>query len=147
MEWPERPKTKSKEPSDVDTVPPPVIRNPRLSIISRATSIRQADPRTPRHSLPGSAAPRPLAKSNAGLSPVSVRSAPDERPKTKLTMSPPKLLAVIETPDVAVGAVDPLKRRVTTATRFSSRTGAERQVGVVLLAQASPAPDRLSTPT
>jgi hypothetical protein len=41
---------------------------------------------------------------------------------------PPKLVALVETPDVAVGAVDPRKRRVVTATRFSSRAGADRRV-------------------
>lgn len=42
--------------------------------------------------------------------------------------APPKLVAIVDTPDVAVGAVDPLKRRVVTATRFSSRAGADRRV-------------------
>ncbi|KAH9042535.1 hypothetical protein EDB85DRAFT_1915527 [Lactarius pseudohatsudake] len=42
--------------------------------------------------------------------------------------APLLLIAVIETPDVSVGAVDPRKRRVVTATRFSSRAGAERRV-------------------
>lgn len=42
--------------------------------------------------------------------------------------APPRLIAIIETPDVAVGAVDPRKRRVATATRFSSRAGADRRV-------------------
>lgn len=42
--------------------------------------------------------------------------------------APPKLVAIVETPDIAVGAVDPLKRRVVTATRFSSRAGADRRV-------------------
>ena len=42
--------------------------------------------------------------------------------------APPRLIAIIETPDVAVGAVDPRKRRVVTATRFSSRAGADRRV-------------------
>ncbi|KAI0674245.1 hypothetical protein C8Q78DRAFT_1184312 [Trametes maxima] len=40
--------------------------------------------------------------------------------------APPKLVAVVDTPDVAVGAVDPRKRRVVTATRFSTRAGATR---------------------
>lgn len=40
----------------------------------------------------------------------------------------PKLDAVLETPDVSCGAVDPQKRRVVTATRFSSRLGADRRV-------------------
>ncbi len=39
-------------------------------------------------------------------------------------------MAVIETLDVAVGAVDPRKRSIVTATRFSSRAGADRRVSV-----------------
>lgn len=42
--------------------------------------------------------------------------------------APPKLVAVIDTPDLAVGAVDASKKRVVTATRFSSRIGAHRTV-------------------
>ncbi|RDX41621.1 hypothetical protein OH76DRAFT_1489321 [Lentinus brumalis] len=42
--------------------------------------------------------------------------------------APPKLVAVVDTPDVAIGAVDPRKRRVVTATRFSSRAGATRTI-------------------
>jgi len=34
----------------------------------------------------------------------------------------------VETPDVAIGDVDPLKRRVVTSTRFSSRAGADRRI-------------------
>lgn len=46
--------------------------------------------------------------------------------------APPKLVAIVSTPtDVAVGAVDPRKRRVVTATRFSSRAGADRRVSPV----------------
>jgi len=54
--------------------------------------------------------------------------------RAAILTAPPKLVAVVETPDVAVGAVDPRKRRVVTATRFSSRSGADRRVsGGVLL--------------
>ena len=42
--------------------------------------------------------------------------------------APPRLVAVVETPDVALGCVDAQKRRVVTATRFSSRAGADRRV-------------------
>ncbi|KAI0717946.1 hypothetical protein C8Q72DRAFT_891365 [Fomitopsis betulina] len=42
--------------------------------------------------------------------------------------APPKLVAVVETTDIAVGAVDPRKRRVVTATRFSTRAGASRTI-------------------
>jgi pyrimidine and pyridine-specific 5'-nucleotidase len=40
----------------------------------------------------------------------------------------PKFVALVETPDVAVRAVDPRKRGLVTATRFSSRAGADRRV-------------------
>ncbi|TFY80623.1 hypothetical protein EWM64_g3394 [Hericium alpestre] len=48
--------------------------------------------------------------------------------RAAILTAPPKLVAVVETPDVAVGAVDPRKRRVVTATRFSSRAGADRRI-------------------
>jgi hypothetical protein len=50
------------------------------------------------------------------------------RGRSAVLTAPPTLVAVVETPDIAVGAVDPLKRRVVTATRFSSRIGADRRV-------------------
>lgn len=48
--------------------------------------------------------------------------------RAAILTAPPKLVAIVETPDVAVGAVDPKKRRVITATRFSSRAGANRKI-------------------
>ncbi|KZP08583.1 WD40 repeat-like protein [Athelia psychrophila] len=48
--------------------------------------------------------------------------------RAAILTAPPKLVAVVDTPDVAIGAVDPLKRRVVTATRFSSRAGADRRI-------------------
>jgi hypothetical protein len=45
----------------------------------------------------------------------------------------PRLVGLVETPEVAVGAVDPRKRRVVTATRFSSRAGADRRVSIAFL--------------
>ncbi|TDL19065.1 hypothetical protein BD410DRAFT_752507 [Rickenella mellea] len=48
--------------------------------------------------------------------------------RAAILTAPPKLVAVVDTPDVAVGAVDPRKRRVVTATRFSSRAGADRRI-------------------
>ncbi|KAH7909473.1 hypothetical protein BJ138DRAFT_1010752 [Hygrophoropsis aurantiaca] len=48
--------------------------------------------------------------------------------RAAILTAPPKLVALVETPDVAVGAVDPRKRRVVTATRFSSRRGADRRI-------------------
>ncbi|KAJ9480011.1 Suppressor of disruption of TFIIS [Pseudozyma hubeiensis] len=40
----------------------------------------------------------------------------------------PKVVSILETPDVAVGCVDPTKRRIVASTRFSSRAGAERML-------------------
>lgn len=53
--------------------------------------------------------------------------------RATILTAPPKLVAIVETPDVALGAVDPRKRRVVTATRFSSRAGADRRVSSVFL--------------
>ena len=75
---------------------------------------------SPRHSTSGFASGSGSAGGNSGFSHRFGRA-------TILT-APPKLVAIVETPDVAVGAVDPRKRRVVTATRFSSRAGADRRV-------------------
>ncbi|KAI0339279.1 hypothetical protein BDW22DRAFT_1336629 [Trametopsis cervina] len=48
--------------------------------------------------------------------------------RAAILTAPPKLVGVVETPDVAVGAVDAGKRRVVTATRFSTRSGANRTI-------------------
>ncbi|KAJ7068372.1 hypothetical protein C8F01DRAFT_978639 [Mycena amicta] len=48
--------------------------------------------------------------------------------RAAILTSPPKVVGLVETPDVAVGAVDARKRRVVTATRFSSRAGADRRI-------------------
>lgn len=66
----------------------------------------------------------PLGRSGTPGSPIhAVRSL-----RAAVLTAPPRLVAVVDTPDVAVGAVDPQKRRVVTATRFSSRLGADRRV-------------------
>ena len=70
--------------------------------------------------------PSPRDSTSAGGFPIRYGRA------TILT-APPKLVAIVETPDVAVGAVDPMKRRVVTATRFSSRAGADRRVSYSFL--------------
>ncbi|KAG9112981.1 hypothetical protein FRC07_007832 [Ceratobasidium sp. 392] len=58
----------------------------------------------------------------------SLPNTPNARERKPV--KPPVLLSVVETPDVAVGAVDPRKRRVATSTRFSSRAGADRRIFV-----------------
>ncbi|KAG9077422.1 hypothetical protein FRC06_008918, partial [Ceratobasidium sp. 370] len=107
----------------------------------------------PRHSL---AVPRPEsrartpARKSMGMMPISpapsrmssvltpartgtsmggsLPNTPNSRDRKPV--KPPVLLSVVETPDVAVGAVDPRKRRVATSTRFSSRAGADRRIFV-----------------
>jgi len=78
-------------------------------------------PRTPT-TLVGTS-PRSGTPSSAMGSPFAIRFG-----RAAILTAPPKLVAIVETPDVVVGAVDPRKRRVVTATRFSSRAGADRRV-------------------
>ncbi|KAM6494830.1 WD40-repeat-containing domain protein [Amanita muscaria] len=80
-----------------------------------------ASPTLTRSGTPASA----LAASTNGPNGFSVLFG-----RAAILTAPPKLVAVVETPDVAVGAVDPRKRRVVTATRFSSRAGADRRIFV-----------------
>ena len=48
--------------------------------------------------------------------------------RTAISTALPKLVALVETPDVAIGAVDPLKRRVVASTCFSARTDTDHRV-------------------
>ncbi|KAG6895906.1 hypothetical protein C0992_011693 [Termitomyces sp. T32_za158] len=72
-----------------------------------------------------------MGMGNGALSPSSRAGTPlfsVRYGRAAILTAPPKIVAVVETPtDVAVGAVDPRKRRVVTATRFSSRAGADRR--------------------
>jgi pyrimidine and pyridine-specific 5'-nucleotidase len=132
--------------------------DPTVSLVSSMDDLPQTPPTTthfhPRHSLsvprPESRSMAPARKSMGGmLSPApsrmssvftparagtsmggSLPSTPNSRDKRPV--KPPVLLSVVETPDVAVGAVDPRKRRVATSTRFSSRLGADRRVSAYL---------------
>jgi pyrimidine and pyridine-specific 5'-nucleotidase len=131
LEWreevPECPKspvsspTTSSGPRTPTTLTPPAPRN-------RVVSLKAGIPLR-----------RPSGMGRGGLqrtpsTPVSLQSPRVGTPqlllpkKAPIVTAPPKIVAVVETPDLAVGAVDPRKRRVITATRFSSRTGADRRV-------------------
>ncbi len=59
--------------------------------------------------------------SDSGAIPGATRIAPD-------LSTAPRVVSILETPDVAVGCVDPTKRRIVASTRFSSRAGAERKL-------------------
>jgi pyrimidine and pyridine-specific 5'-nucleotidase len=109
--------------------PSPAIRRsfsgtaPRLSVPSSSV------PRTP--SMPP-VSMKPLQRTPSGGAPNQLTLPPTRRSSNGLT-APPRIIAVIETPDIAVGAVDPRKRRVVTATRFAIRTGADRRVGILVI--------------
>lgn len=140
------PQPETKEVSkDLAASQPPsafTIGRPRTnSSLSRSTSSVSITPRTSlapptpgtrgRFSLSTSASRTSLVP----LSPPSSSAAgsnpggfPFRFGRAAVLTAPPKLVAVIDTPDLAVGAVDASKRRVVTATRFSSRIGADRTV-------------------
>lgn len=58
---------------------------------------------------------------DAAATSVATRIAPD-------LATAPRVVSVLDTPDLAVGCVDPTKRRIVASTRFSSRAGAERKL-------------------
>ncbi|KAJ7699242.1 hypothetical protein B0H17DRAFT_1328279 [Mycena rosella] len=91
-------------------------RTPTTPSTRTGTPVSGARTRTPASSVSG-AAP------GSGYFPAGGRAG-----RAAILTAPPKIVGVVETPDVAVGAVDPRKRRVVTATRFSSRAGADRRV-------------------
>ncbi|KAF8882142.1 hypothetical protein BD779DRAFT_946289 [Infundibulicybe gibba] len=71
----------------------------------------------------------PMSPTSRSATPLMLGSPfPVRFGRAAILTAPPKLVALVETPDVAVGAVDPVKRRVVTATRFSSRAGADRRI-------------------
>lgn len=92
-----------------------------LSSLSTATPMkgRPSLPVTPTSPL------TPLSRTGTPAPIFAVRFG-----QAAILTAPPQLVAVVDTPDVAVGAVDPRKRRVVTATRFSSRAGADRRVSL-----------------
>lgn len=115
--------TTSSGPRTPTTVTPPAPRN-------RVVSLKAGlPPRRPsgagRGSLPRTpSTPTSLQSPRVGTPQLLMPK------KAPIVTAPPKIVAVVETPDLAVGTVDPKKRRVVTATRFSSRTGADRRVSV-----------------
>ncbi|KAF9556893.1 hypothetical protein CPC08DRAFT_710894, partial [Agrocybe pediades] len=86
-----------------------------------------------RLSMSGGGPRTPTATATSPMSPSPRNATPSQGfpiryGRAAILTAPPKLVAIVETPDVAVGAVDPRKRRVVTATRFSSRSGADRRI-------------------
>ncbi|PVF92570.1 hypothetical protein CPB86DRAFT_717233 [Serendipita vermifera] len=112
------------------------------------TPATKRPPPTPRLSLPASGIPR--TPSMTSVAPKASPRTPTAHP-SPLSLSvgrkgssnltpPPVIIAVLDTPDIAVGAVDPRKRRVVTATRFSTRAGADRRIFVTTHKDESPPP-------
>ncbi|KAF8201357.1 hypothetical protein K438DRAFT_1671594 [Mycena galopus ATCC 62051] len=104
----------------------------RLSLGSTASGSRTPTTPSTRTGTPLSGArTRTPASSVSGTGPAAGGSGvffPVRYGRAAILTAPPKIVGVVETPDVAVGAVDPRKRRVVTATRFSSRAGADRRI-------------------
>ncbi|KAH6904178.1 hypothetical protein BKA70DRAFT_1109536 [Coprinopsis sp. MPI-PUGE-AT-0042] len=106
----------------------------RSSLAASSTTTKTpslAHSKAGRMSLGGIKSPAPgsfVLSARNSLSPLPGASFAIRFGQAAILTAPPKLVAIVETPDVAVGAVDPLKRRVVTATRFSSRAGADRRV-------------------
>jgi pyrimidine and pyridine-specific 5'-nucleotidase len=104
------------------------VRTRTISSLNRSGSLTTPSRRTsqimPRTHVPS---PRTPGTLNSPGGPI-LGSPAARLGRAAILTAPPRLIAIIETPDVAVGAVDPRKRRVVTATRFSSRAGADRRV-------------------
>ncbi|KAJ3759396.1 hypothetical protein EV360DRAFT_94165 [Lentinula raphanica] len=98
----------------------------RLSVSGRRTPSTPLTPNS-RTVTPTTASSLGSSLSVGGNNALGVSTARLGQRAAILT-APPKLVALVETPDVAVGAVDPRKKRVVTATRFSSRVGADRRI-------------------
>ncbi|KAF9044249.1 WD40-repeat-containing domain protein [Panaeolus papilionaceus] len=101
-----------------------VVSKSRLSLSTTSTSGRVPG-------SPMSPSPLPSPAPQGGFSSSASRDANGfavRFGRAAVLTAPPKLVAIVETPDVAVGAVDARKRRVVTATRFSSRAGADRRI-------------------
>ncbi|KZT25821.1 hypothetical protein NEOLEDRAFT_1132791 [Neolentinus lepideus HHB14362 ss-1] len=101
--------------SSLNTPPPSSFSGKsRLSLSTNSSSTLSPGAPSPRATTPGG------GRGDGGFAVRFGRAA--------ILTAPPKLVGMVETPDVAIGAVDPRKRRVVTATRFSSRAGADRRI-------------------
>ncbi len=137
LRWTEAEETTSAGNTAPDSGDPGVLNSPTPSesfVRSRTlSSLTRSGPLTTPSRRSSLISPRArLSSPRTPGTPISpggpMLGSPARFGRAAILTAPPRLIAVIETPDVAVGAVDPRKRRVVTATRFSSRAGAERRV-------------------
>ncbi|KAL5521033.1 hypothetical protein ACEPAG_8955 [Sanghuangporus baumii] len=131
------------------------IGGPRKKVLSMSTSSRPVGV-GPRPSLPmtplsaSSSSPFSMSASSRSGSVMGSPATPlfaKRFGQAAVLTAPPRLVAVVETPDVALGCVDAQKRRVVTATRFSSRAGADRRIFISTHRDDVPEPDADSTPS
>ncbi|KAJ7489148.1 hypothetical protein FB451DRAFT_1522502, partial [Mycena latifolia] len=125
-----------EDDSDLALVMSPTALKPRARTASTRGGAPTSSPRggapglSPRGGAPAKS-PRggtPRLSPRGGASVTGGVFFPVRYGRAAILTAPPKIVGVVETPDVAVGAVDPRKRRVVTATRFSSRLGADRRI-------------------
>ncbi|KAL5483579.1 hypothetical protein ACEPAI_8811 [Sanghuangporus weigelae] len=131
------------------------IGGPRKKVLSMSTSSRPGRI-GPRPSLPitplsaSSSSPFSMSASSRSGSAMGSPATPlfaVRFGQAAVLTAPPRLVAVVETPDVALGCVDAQKRRVVTATRFSSRAGADRRIFISTHRDDVSEPDADSTPS
>ncbi|KAI0635102.1 hypothetical protein C8Q77DRAFT_1217037 [Trametes polyzona] len=144
--------TRPSTPLTPGALSPSALRPRTISSLSRSASSLSTPQRrqslahsTAKSPIPGVSAAKGRLSLNISSGPMTPISMASSSPRTGTPVSalrdspfavrfgraavltaPPKLVAVVDTPDVAVGAVDPRKKRVITATRFSTRAGATR---------------------
>ncbi|KAJ8082679.1 hypothetical protein PM082_008535 [Marasmius tenuissimus] len=131
-----RPRTSSSFAKSTSSLPGAQSRRPSLLTSSTGPGASTASSRSPSVASKGrisrARTPTTPGSPTSTLSPTLVGAPSPLFPihfgRAAILTAPPKLIAMVETPDVAIGAVDPQKKRVVTATRFSSRAGADRRI-------------------
>ena len=142
--------TTSSGPRTPSTNAQPIVRPRNVPVLKTSGGTNNSNPSqagpagrrsfsgtAPRLGVPSSSVPRTpsmppvsmktLQRTPSAGAPNQLALPPARRGSNGLT-APPRIIAVIETPDIAAGAVDPRKRRVVASTRFATRTGADRRV-------------------
>lgn len=119
--------TPSRTPGATNSPQTPARALPASTSLSKlssntSTPVRQTTPSSSTTSFPSYEADDSLDQS---LTSDTTTSQPTHRIAPNLTVAP-RVVSVLRTPEVATGAVDPLKRRLVCSSRFSARVGAER---------------------
>lgn len=133
--------TKTGGPSEVPALSTPSRPSPGVKRMTPAISSRRISQPAPApwplpkanlaQTSPGPG-PSPSTSTNPNAVAFPSEATPSQSP-TATRIAPnltaaPRVAAVLDTPDMATGCVDPSKRRIVCSTRFSSRAGADRQL-------------------